>query len=119
MRLDGIDRNFTSECNPMEPTTLVSICVYIALICVLGTRIADLQRKVSALSRIEAKLDMLLKNAGIAFDPFEDLPPGVAEALRSGQKISAIKCYREATGAGLKEAKEFIEEVQRRAGEVA
>jgi hypothetical protein len=32
------------------------------------------------------------------------------------QKIKAIKLYRQSTGVGLKEAKEFIEEVQRRAG---
>jgi len=36
--------------------------------------------------------------------------------LRVNQKIEAIKLYRQATGVGPKEAKEFIEEVQRRAG---
>ena len=72
------------------------------------------------LSRIEAKLDLLLKNAGSRVeDPFADLPPPVVEALRAGNKIEAIKRYREATGAGLKEAKEFVEEVQRRVGFVA
>jgi ribosomal protein L7/L12 len=32
----------------------------------------------------------------------------------AGKKIRAIKYYREATGVGLKEAKDFVEEVQRR-----
>ena len=30
-----------------------------------------------------------------------------------GQKISAIKLYREATGAGLKEAKDAVEEIEK------
>ena len=33
----------------------------------------------------------------------------IAEALASRRKIEAIKIYREATGKGLKESKEFIE----------
>jgi Ribosomal protein L7/L12 C-terminal domain len=77
------------------------------------------QRRDSALARVEAKLDLLLKNAGLAYDHFADVPPGVVEALRRGEKIAAIKRYREATGVGLKEAKEFVEEVQRRDGLVA
>jgi hypothetical protein len=80
-------------------------------------QIGFLRKKVSAISRLEAKLDLLLKDAGIAYDPMEDLPPGVMEAVRAGEKIRAIQCYRQATGAGLKEAKEFIEEVQARAGQ--
>jgi ribosomal protein L7/L12 len=96
----------------------------LAIVCVIGvgelrSQIAILQKKASSLSRIEAKLDLLLKDAGIAYEPFADLPPSVVEALRGGEKIQAIKCYREATGAGLKEAKEFIEEVQRRGDLIA
>jgi hypothetical protein len=33
----------------------------------------------------------------------------IADALASGRKIEAIKMYREATGVGLAEAKEFVE----------
>ena len=33
----------------------------------------------------------------------------IADALASGRKIEAIKMYREATGAGLAEAKAFVE----------
>lgn len=35
----------------------------------------------------------------------------ILDAIKSGQKIAAIKLYREHTGLGLKEAKEFIEEL--------
>jgi len=35
----------------------------------------------------------------------------VAEALASGQKIQAIKIYRDATGKDLKDAKDFIDKL--------
>ncbi|HSL21809.1 MAG TPA: ribosomal protein L7/L12 [Vicinamibacterales bacterium] len=68
-----------------------------------------------ALSRLEGKLDTLLKHHGIQFDPYADVPPPVLEALRRGKKIEAIKEYRAASGAGLREAKDYVEELQRRA----
>lgn len=34
---------------------------------------------------------------------------GIREALRDGEKILAIKIYREVTGCGLKEAKEYVD----------
>jgi hypothetical protein len=51
------------------------------------------------LSRLEAKLDLVLKNAGIAFDSCEGLPPLVVEALQRGDKIQAINHYHDASGA--------------------
>ena len=63
----------------------------------------------SRLSRIDAKLDLLLKHAGLTFDPKAGVPAGVMEALERGNKIEAIKLYREATGVGLAEAKVFVE----------
>ena len=35
----------------------------------------------------------------------------VTEALENGEKIMAIKIYRDATGKGLREAKEFIDQL--------
>ncbi len=39
------------------------------------------------------------------------LPPQAQQALAAGKKIEAIKLVREATGLGLKEAKELVERV--------
>jgi hypothetical protein len=64
--------------------------------------------------RIEAKVDLLLKHSNIEFDPYSNLPREVADAVGRGEKVRAIKSWREVTEAGLKEAKDFIEEVQRR-----
>lgn len=41
------------------------------------------------------------------------LPPGVGEALAAGNKIEAIRLYREATRVGLKEAKDAVEAIDR------
>jgi hypothetical protein len=71
-------------------------------------------RMVGALSRVAAKLD--LKQANIKFDPYANLPREIAEALRVGQKMKAIKLYMQSTGDGLKEANDFIKELQRRSG---
>lgn len=47
-----------------------------------------------------------------AHQPPAPLPPEVAEALRQGNKVEAIKRLREQTGLGLKEAKDAIEAAQ-------
>jgi Ribosomal protein L7/L12 C-terminal domain len=97
-----------------ETAAIGSLFSAIVLIAVFF-RLATLERRVAALSRLDAKLDALLRHSGVVFEPYESVPPGVVDALRRGEKIKAIKQYREATGAGLKDAKDFVEEVQRRA----
>jgi hypothetical protein len=78
-------------------------------------RLIEMQsRTASDLYRIEAKLDLLLKQASIKFDPYANLPHEVAEALGAGERIKAIKLYMKSTGIGLKEANDFIKELQRR-----
>ena len=42
----------------------------------------------------------------------QDVLLQIQELLRQNKKIEAIKIYRDATGAGLKEAKEIVEAVQ-------
>ena len=96
----------------MSTTWIVVIACVIAA--ALFFRMAALEARLTMLSRVEAKLDALLKHAGIKFDPYGDVPASVVDALRRGDKIQAIRDYRAATGVGLKEAKEFVEEVQRR-----
>jgi ribosomal protein L7/L12 len=50
--------------------------------------------------------------AGFAGDRY-GLPMSFYEALRRGKKIQAIKIYREATGVGLKQAKDAVEAMAR------
>lgn len=61
------------------------------------------------LLQMQDKLDALLKKAGAQYDPDGNLPMEIREAIRNDRKIEAIKLYRRFSGAGLKEAKDFIE----------
>jgi hypothetical protein len=85
------------------------------LLAAVVVRLTSSERHVRVPTRLEAKLDALLKHQGIQFDPYADVAPSVLDALRRGKKIEAIKEYRAVSGAGLKEAKEYVEERQRRA----
>jgi Ribosomal protein L7/L12 C-terminal domain len=59
------------------------------------------------LKRLERKVDLILSHLGL--DPNQGVSPQVMELVKAGQKIQAIKVYREQTGAGLKEAKDYVE----------
>jgi Ribosomal protein L7/L12 C-terminal domain len=95
--------------------SVLILCV-IALVGLLGSRLIRIEMRIAKLSSVNAKLDLLLKYSGLEYDPYKNVPRAVVEAVQSGKKIEAIKRYREATGVGLKEAKDFVEEVQRRGG---
>jgi len=58
-------------------------------------------------SRLERKVDLILKHLGI--DPNQGVEKTIMELMKSGRKIEAIKLYREQTGVGLKEAKDYVE----------
>ena len=58
-------------------------------------------------NRLERKVDLILKHLGI--DPNRGVDEKIMELMKSSQKIEAIKLYREQTGVGLKEAKDYVE----------
>jgi ribosomal protein L7/L12 len=59
------------------------------------------------LARLERKLDLLLANLGI--EAPADGMDHIRDLAASGNKIGAIKAYREATGVGLAKAKAAVE----------
>ncbi|NBR07220.1 MAG: hypothetical protein EBT92_15845 [Planctomycetes bacterium] len=59
------------------------------------------------LQRVERKLDAIINHLGIVMNSGVD--PQIIELVQAGKKIEAIKLYRESTGVGLKEAKDFVE----------
>jgi hypothetical protein len=97
----------------MNESMLIGLLVGGSVFVIL-TRLATLERRLARLSRLDAKVDALLEASGVSFDAMRDVPLGVREALEQGETILAIKRFREATGAGLKEAKDFVDEVRRR-----
>jgi hypothetical protein len=96
---------------------------FLSLICLafiigIWRSVADIKSRAAALSRIEVKLDLLLADSKLIYDPYADLPGPVAEAVRSGNSVLALRLFHEANGVSMKEAKDFIDEARRRAGAV-
>lgn len=60
---------------------------------------------------IEHKIDTLLENNGIVFDENIHVSKDVLTAITLGKKLTAIRLYRQETGAGLKEAHEVINRI--------
>lgn len=79
--------------------------------------IAQLKREVARLTRLVD--DLYLRLDGVApdgtLDPSQP-PAEVVAALQAGNVIEAIKLWRELYGSGLREAKDQVEELQRRLG---
>jgi hypothetical protein len=66
------------------------------------------------LDYIEQQLEALFPGRYVTFAKATaaGLPPGVIELVRAGKTIAAIKEYRDATGAGLAEAKAAIDSIR-------
>lgn len=76
-----------------------------------NSALSRLSRQVAALDR---KLDLILAHLGLEAPQREYAE--VVEHLRAGRKIQAIKAFREATGAGLADAKNEVDAMARRMG---
>ena len=77
---------------------------------------AEMQLLRSRINELEDRLNFLYRQLNIEYtDPNSDpiISPSIQQALRRGNKIEAIKIYRERTGVGLAEAKEAIDRVER------
>ena len=69
----------------------------------------------SRVNELEDRLKFLYRRLNIEYAyPGSDsvLSPQIQEALRRGNKIEAIKIYRELTGVGLAEAKQVIDRAE-------
>lgn len=68
---------------------------------------------------LEQRMEQIAAHLGLP--PLTDavtqqLGPEFEQALLAGKKIQAIKIYRQATGVGLKEAKDAVEEIEGQRG---
>lgn len=80
--------------------------------------IVELKAQVAHLTQLAEQLyyrsGTAMPNSGF---PSLDAPPtDIVDALRSGQKITAIKLWRERTNLGLAEAKDQMDDLERRLG---
>jgi ribosomal protein L7/L12 len=77
-------------------------------------RTADLQAQFEQVSKRLAALEeavmVISRTAGIpvALSLPEDVPPEVVELARGGDRLGAIKRYRELTGANLDQARDVV-----------
>lgn len=80
---------------------------------------AAIQLLRSRVNELEDRLKFLDERLNIDYvDPGSDPigSPQIQEALRRGNKIEAIKIYRELTGMGLAEAKKAVDDFESRMG---
>jgi ribosomal protein L7/L12 len=57
---------------------------------------------------VESKVDAIIDHLGVDFKPYKNTPKNVITALKNGERVKAIKLYRQFSGAGLKEASAVI-----------
>ena len=69
----------------MNEAVAVSAVIGIAW-ALLFVRLSSVERRLNRLSRLDAKVDALLKHAGITFDEFRDVPADVREAIERGDR---------------------------------
>ena len=61
------------------------------------------------LRALEAQMVRVSEVAGVSYDvPGAGVPPEVVDLVQAGDRIGAMKKYREATGVGMAEAQEAI-----------
>jgi ribosomal protein L7/L12 len=70
---------------------------------------AYIEQTNARLAAIESFLSVLASHAGIAYvNKTATVPPEVVAMAQSGDRIGAMKLYRELTGAGLAEAQAIV-----------
>ncbi|GIF41621.1 ribosomal protein L7/L12 [Actinoplanes xinjiangensis] len=93
----------------------VMLPLVLLVLVVAGGRRGTVDRQAQKLAAVERKLDLIMAHLGIR-EPEPDVPGAVLQELLAGRKIQAIKEYRDATGVGLKEAKDAVEFLARQRG---
>jgi ribosomal protein L7/L12 len=72
---------------------------------------SELYKLRQRVAKLERQVAFLTERLGVAYhdEPDIGVSPEILDLLRRGRKIQAIKLYRQETGAGLKDAKDFID----------
>ena len=88
----------------METTILFLTCVVVLGVISIQTQLTRSERRVA---RVERKLDAVMRHLGLE----EEVPrrDEILALVRDGKQVQAVKLYREATGAGLAEAKQAVD----------
>ncbi|MCB2353523.1 ribosomal protein L7/L12 [Clostridium estertheticum] len=82
------------------------LCVIVLYISILTSKIDSLQKRIT---RMNSNLIKIAEQVGVPKDPLDDELKSIIE--KDG-KIKAIKKCREVTGFGLKEAKDYVDNLK-------
>jgi ribosomal protein L7/L12 len=76
---------------------------------------ARMMKLSNSINVLEKKVDMIMNHLNLHYTDTapKDLQYEIGALIRAGNKIEAIKRYREQTGVGLAEAKNAVEEMER------
>ncbi|MGA5571379.1 hypothetical protein ACPCIX_22925 [Streptomyces pseudogriseolus] len=88
----------------MDIAILFLTCVVVLSVASIQTALSRSERRVA---RVERKLNQVMRHLGLE----EEVPrrDEILALVRDGKQVQAIKLYREATGAGLAEAKQAVD----------
>ncbi|MFZ4152271.1 hypothetical protein [Streptomyces pseudogriseolus] len=88
----------------MDIAILFLTCVVVLGVASIQTALSRSERRVA---RVERKLDQVMRHLGLE----EEVPrrDEILALVRDGKQVQAIRLYREATGAGLVEAKQAVD----------
>jgi ribosomal protein L7/L12 len=86
----------------------IIIAILVVIVLILLSSISDLQNKIRKMNTV---LEKISDQVGVPEDPVNN---DLRILISEGKKIEAIRKCRESTGLGLKEAKDYIDDLERK-----
>lgn len=77
----------------------------------LGLLLISIGQLRNDIDRMNITLTKISKHIGLADTAIENIDGELKDLISKGKKIKAIKRYRDVTGIGLKESKEYIDKL--------
>lgn len=89
---------------------LLAVVLVLQVIILLSMRGDVLRRAEWRLSRLDRKMDIVIRHLGLQFE--DKAAEMVRPLLLAGKKVDAVKEYRRITGAALNDAKQAIDAIE-------
>ncbi|GKX65913.1 ribosomal protein L7/L12 [Inconstantimicrobium mannanitabidum] len=89
-------------------SNVMMIIIGVSILIILVSIISQLRND---MMRMKITLDKIAKKVGVPDIITKEVKDELLTLISEGKKIQAIKTYRMLTGIGLKEAKEYIDEI--------
>lgn len=83
--------------------------IILALIGILLCMVGGISSIQNDIKRINTKLNKIAEKVGVSSEVSDELIGELKNLISEGKSVKAIKRYRNVTGVGLKESKEYID----------